>query len=167
MKNVLSIWVQNVPGVLSHVSGLLAARGYNVDSLTVGATDDKRFSRMTIVVDCDKDVMKQIELQLRKLVTVVDTTDLSDVPHVERELALICVEVDHGRRCGVLELVQIFRGFVVDVADKSLLVQITGEGAKIDAFIAALKPYKVASVTRSGCIAAPRGNGKSEESEEE
>ena len=138
MKNVLSIWVQNVPGVLSHVSGLLAARGYNVDSLTVGATDDKRFSRMTIVVDCDKDVMKQIELQLRKLVTVVDTTDLSDVPHVERTGSFAS-----GRpwaRCGVRARADLPR--LCGRRDKSLLVR-SGRGVKIDAFIALT--YKVAA----------------------
>lgn len=157
MRNVISIWVQNKPGVLSHVAGMLASRGYNLDSLTVGATEDKRFSRMTIVVDCDRDVITQIELQLQKLVTVVKTTDLVDVPHVERELALIRVEADHMNRSNVVELTQIFRGFVVDVSEKSLLVEITGNGAKIDGFIAALKPYKILDVTRSGCIAAPRG----------
>ena len=159
MRNVISIWVQNVPGVLSHVAGLLASRGYNVDSLTVGATEDKRFSRMTIVVDCEPDVMKQIELQLQKLVTVVKTTNLAGSPHVERELALISVEADYTHRSGIIELTQIFRGFVVDVSENSILVEVTGAGDKIEAFLKALKPYKLLGVTRSGCIAAPRGAG--------
>lgn len=157
MRNVVSIWVQNVPGVLSHVSGMLAARGYNVDSLTVGATEDKRFSRMTIVVDCDQDVMNQVEVQLQKLVTVVKTTNLTAAPHVERELALVSVEADYTTRSGVIELVEVFRGSVLDVSEKSLLVEVTGPGEKIDAFIGALKPYRILGVTRSGCIAAPRG----------
>ena len=157
MRNVISIWVQNVPGVLSHVAGLLASRGYNVDSLTVGATEDKRFSRMTIVVNCEPDVMKQIELQLQKLVTVVKTANLAGSPHVERELALISVEADYTHRSGIIELTQISRGFVVDVSENSILVEVTGAGDKIEAFLKALKPYKLLSVTRSGCIAAPRG----------
>lgn len=149
--------MQNAPGALSHVAGLLSSRGYNIDSLTVGVTDDERFSRMTIVVDCDHEKMKQIELQLQKLVTVVKTQNLADEPHVERELALVCVETDGASRSGVIELTQIFRGSVVDVAETSMLVEIAGNGEKIDAFIRALKPYKIRSVTRSGCIAAPRG----------
>ena len=157
MRNVISIWVQNVPGVLSHVAGLLASRGYNVDSLTVGETDDERFSRMTIVVNADHDVMKQIELQLQKLVTVVKTTNLAEGPRVERELALISVATDFANRSGVFELTEVFRGSVVDVAERSVLLEITGSGDKVDAFIRALKPYKILSVTRSGCIAAPRG----------
>ncbi len=157
MRNVISVWVQNVPGVLSHVAGMLASRGYNVDSLTVGATNDPRFSRMTIVLDADGDVMKQVELQLQKLVTVVKTTNLANVPHVERELALVCVQADAGNRSGVLEVVEIFRASVVDVAENSLLVEISGRVEKVDAFLKALRPYKILSVTRSGCIAAPRG----------
>ena len=157
MRNVISAWVQNVPGVLSHVAGMLASRGYNVDSLTVGATEDKRFSRMTIVLDCDRDVMTQVELQLQKLVTVVKTTNLASIPHVERELALISVEADYSNRSGVLELAQVFRAAVVDVSERSVLIEVTGSGDKIDAFVNALKPYKILGVTRSGCIAAPRG----------
>lgn len=158
MRNVVSIWVQNVPGVLSHVAGMLASRGYNVDSLTVGATEDKRFSRMTIVVDCDHDVMEQIELQLQKLVTVVRTTNLTNAPHVERELALVSVEADYTNRSGVIELAEVFRACVIDVSENSLLVEVTGGGDKVDAFIGALKPYRILGVTRSGCIAAPRGD---------
>ena len=158
MKKVISIKVQNVPGVLSHIAGLLASRAYNVDSLTVGRTVDSRFSRMTVVVDVDPNKVEQVERQLQKLVTVVKTTNLSNIPHVERELALVRVAADAGERTGVLQLVQIFRGSVIDVAPKSLLVELTGNGNKLDAFLDALKPYKIISLTRSGCIAAPRGD---------
>ncbi len=160
MRNVISILVQNASGVLSHVAGLLASRGYNVDSLTVGATEDPRFSRMTIVLNVDKDMIRQVESQLQKLVTVVETVNLSDGAHVERDLALIRVEAERGERRGVLELVEIFRAQVVDVAPKSLLIEISGDGAKLDAFIAALAPYKIVGLTRSGCVAAPRGDSK-------
>jgi acetolactate synthase-1/3 small subunit len=158
MRNVISILVQNASGVLSHVAGLLASRGYNVDSLTVGATEDPRFSRMTIVLNVDKDMMRQVESQLQKLVTVVETVNLSRVEHVERDLALVRVAAERGERSGILELVEIFRAQVVDVAPKSLLIEISGDGAKINAFIKALEPHKIVGLTRSGCIAAPRGD---------
>lgn len=166
MRNVISILVQNASGVLSHVAGLLASRGYNVDSLTVGATEDPRFSRMTIVLNVDKDMIRQVESQLQKLVTVVETVNLSRVEHVERDLALVRVEAERGERSEILELVEIFRAQIVDVASKSLLVEISGDGAKIDAFINALAPYKIVGLTRSGCIAAPRGDVKDAEANE-
>ena len=158
MRNGISVRVQNLPGVLSHVAGMLAARAYNVDSLTVGETEDPRFSRMTIVVDMEPELAAQVKLQLQKLVTVVETENLSEKPHVERELALIRVAATPEERSGVLELTTIFRAKVVDVAANSLLVEITGDSATLDAFIAALTPYKVVGLTRSGCIAAPRGD---------
>ena len=158
MRSVISALVQNVPGVLSHVAGLLAARGYNVDSLTVGATENPAFSRMTVVLSVEKDVARQVELQLQKLVTVVSTEDLTDVEHVERELALIRVDAPKEKRSEILELVQIFRCAVVDVSSKSLLIEISGKENKIAAFIDMLKPYNISSLARSGCIATPRDN---------
>ncbi len=158
-RNVISIKVQNVSGVLAHISGLLASRGYNVDSLTVSATNDPNFSRMTITLDVDDESVKQVELQLQKLITVVDTKILSNVPRVERELALIRVAVEPERRSGVLELAQIFRAQIVDVASKSLLIEISGNAEKLDAFLNVLSPYQIVGLTRSGCIAAARGDG--------
>jgi acetolactate synthase-1/3 small subunit len=134
--------------------------------LTVGATENPRFSRMTIVLNVDKDLVRQIESQLQKLVTVVETVNLSHTEHVERDLALVRVETKEGRRTEILEIVEIFRAQVVDVAPKSLLIEISGEAAKIDAFIKALAPYKIVGLTRSGCIAAPRGDVKSVATEE-
>ena len=161
-RNVISIKVQNVSGVLAHISGLLASRGYNVDSLTVSATNDPQFSRMTIALNVDDEYVNQVELQLQKLLTVVDTKVLSNVPRVERELALIRVAVEPERRSGVLELAQIFRAQIVDVAPKSLLIEISGNAEKLDAFLNVLAPYQVVGLTRSGCIAAPRGDGEVE-----
>jgi len=166
MRNVISVLVQNTSGVLSHVAGLLASRGYNVDSLTVGATEDPRFSRMTIVLNVDKDLIRQVESQLQKLVTVVETVNLSRVEHVERDLALVRVEAERSERREILELVEIFRAQVVDVAPKSLLIEVSGDGAKIDAFIEALTPYNIVGLTRSGCIAAPRGDVENADSNE-
>lgn len=159
MRNVISIRVQNVPGVLSHVAGMLAARGYNVDSLTVGATEDPSFSRMTIVLDVEPELAEQVGRQLQKLVTVVETRNLSQIAHVERELALVRVEVTAEERSGVVELANIFRGKIVDVAARSVLVEISGDSSKLDAFIVALQPYRIVSLTRSGCISTTRGDG--------
>lgn len=156
MKNVISISVQNVPGVLSHVAGLLAARGYNVDSLTVGATEDPTISRMTIVLNVAEDVASQVFSQLQKLVTVVKTENLSCVPYVERELALIRVATPKGTRSEIVELTNIFRAGIVDVGIDSVLIEISGRGAKLDAFIKALRPYRILNMMRSGCIAAAR-----------
>lgn len=167
MRNVISILVQNASGVLSHVAGLLASRGYNVDSLTVSATEEEGFSRMTIVLDVDDaDKVRQVESQLQKLVTVVETVNLSCVDHVERDLALVRVEAERGGRREILDLVEIFRAQVVDVAPKSLLIEISGDVAKIDAFIKALAPHKIVGLTRSGCIAAPRGDVENADSNE-
>ena len=156
MRNVISIRVQNVPGVLSHVAGLLAARGYNVDSLTVGATEDPTISRMTIVLDVAKDMADQVCSQLQKLVTVVETKNLSYVPRVERELALICVATPKGTRSEVVELTNIFRAGIGDVGIDSVMIEISGSGDKLAAFIKALRPYRILSMTRSGCIASER-----------
>ena len=158
MRNVFSLCVQNVPGVLSHVAGMLAARGYNVDSLTGCAAENPALSNMTIVLEVDPRVADQVGSQLQKLVTAVETHNLSRVPHIERELALIRVEVAPSERTGVVELTNIFRAKIVDVAPMSLLVEISGEGSKIDAFVAALHPCKIVSLTRSGSIATPRGD---------
>jgi len=163
-RKVISIKVQNVSGVLAHISGLLASRGYNVDSLTVSATNDPRFSRMTVALSVDDESVKQVESQLQKLVTVLETKILSSVERVERELALIRVAVEPEQRTGVLELAQIFRAQIVDVASKSLLVEISGNAEKLDAFLNVLSAYKIVGLTRSGCIAAPRGDSEVEAS---
>ncbi|MGN0930664.1 MAG: acetolactate synthase small subunit [Thermoguttaceae bacterium] len=166
MRNVISIRVQNVPGVLSHVAGLLAARGYNVDSLTVGATEDPTISRMTIVLDVAEDMANQVCSQLQKLVTVVETENLSRVPHVERELALIRVATPKGTRSEIVELTNIFRAGVVDVGVDSVMIEISGRGDKLDAFIKALRPYRILNMTRSGCIAAARRQDSAVEEED-
>ena len=160
MRNVISIRVPNVPGVLSHGSGILASRAYNVDSLTVGATEDPTISRMTIALDVDADLAEQVRAQLQKIVTVVEAQNLSSVEHVERELALIRVETNTPQqRSEVFELTNIFRAKIVDVSPRSVLVEISGQSGKINAFLKTLHPYRF-EMTRSGCIAAPRADLK-------
>ncbi|MFO7900152.1 MAG: acetolactate synthase small subunit [Planctomycetota bacterium] len=161
MKHVISALVSNEVGVLSHVSGLFAARGYNIDSMNVGETEDPAISRMTIVLSGDDEVIEQVVKQLRKLINVLKVQDLSQAPYVERDLMLIKVSTPPGRRGEVIDLVDVFRGKVVDISPKDMVIELSGPEAKIEAFISVCRPYGIKEVTRSGLIVAPRG-GKDE-----
>lgn len=158
MRHVLSALVQNVPGVLSHISGMLASRGYNIDSLAVGETEDPRLSRMTFVVVGDDSVLEQVRKQLEKIVTVVRVEDTGAQQHVERDLMLIKVSVPPGRRSEIRELVDIFRGRIVDVAPDMVMIEISGKERKIQAFIELMRPFGILELVRSGRIAMARGN---------
>ncbi|MDR1925523.1 MAG: acetolactate synthase small subunit [Planctomycetaceae bacterium] len=157
MRHVISALVQNVPGVLSHISGMLASRGYNIDSLAVGETEDRQLSRMTYVVVGDEKVREQVLKQLRKIVTVVRAEDLTDKNHVERDLMLIKVEALPGARSKVLEMVNIFRAQVVDVSDTSMMIEVSGKEAKLEGFVDTMRPFGIIELVRSGIIAMPRG----------
>lgn len=160
MRHVLSALVQNVPGVLSHISGMLASRGYNIDSLSVGETEDPRLSRMTFVVVGDDSILEQVRKQLEKIVTVVRVDDTGSRDHVERDLMLIKVTVPSGKRSEIRELVDIFRGRVVDVGADCVMVEISGKERKIEAFIELMRPFGILELVRSGRIAMTRGNGR-------
>lgn len=161
MRHVLSALVQNVPGVLSHVSGMLASRGYNIDSLAVGETENPELSRMTFVVVGDDRVLDQVRKQLEKLVTVVAVEDISAQDHVERDLMLIRVHASRGTtRSEIRELVDIFRGKIVDVGPDELMIEISGRESKIEAFIDRMRPYGIQQLVRTGRIALVRGTGK-------
>jgi len=157
MRHIISALVQNVPGVLSHISGMLASRGYNIDSLAVGETEDRSLSRMTFVVVGDEKILDQVCKQLAKIVTVVRVDNISGSEHVERDLMLIKVKTDHAERSGILELVEIFRAQVVDVNPDSLMIEIAGKESKIEAFIEVMRPYGIMELVRSGRIAMSRG----------
>lgn len=162
MRHVLSAVVQNVPGVLAHISGMLASRGYNIDSLAVGATEDPNLSRMTFVVVGDDRVLEQVRKQLEKIVTVVRVTDVSAQDHVERDLMLLKVKAPPGgQRSEVRELVDIFRGKIVDVGPDEVLIEISGRESKIEAFIERMRPYGITELVRTGRIAMVRGGAKS------
>ena len=164
MRHVLAALVQNVPGVLSHISGMLASRGYNIDSLTVGETENPRLSRMTFVVVGDDSVLEQVRKQLEKIVTVVEVVDISSQDHVERDLMLIKVSAPPGRRSDIRELVDVFRGRIVDVAPTLLMIEISGQERKIEAFIELMRPFGITEVARTGIIAMARGHqGKKDE----
>jgi acetolactate synthase-1/3 small subunit len=166
MRHVLSAVVQNVPGVLSHISGMLASRGYNIDSLAVGETEDPKLSRMTFVVVGDDRVLDQVRKQLEKIVTVVRVDDISSQDFVERDLMLIKVDAPTGKRSEIRELVEIFRGRIVDVAARQVLIEISGKENKIEAFIEMMRPFGIIELARTGRIAMVRG-GKRAAVEEE
>jgi len=158
MRHVISALVQNVPGVLSHISGMLASRGYNIDSLAVGETEDPNLSRMTFVCVGDDRVLEQVRKQLEKIVTVVRVDDISAQEHVERDLMLIKVSATEGRRSEIRELVDIFRGRIVDVSPEMVMVEISGQERKIEAFIEMMRPFGIIELVRTGRIAMVRGS---------
>jgi acetolactate synthase I/III small subunit len=161
MRHVLSAIVQNVPGVLAHISGMLASRGYNIDSLAVGETEDPQLSRMTFVVVGDDSILEQVRKQLEKIVTIVEVVDISSQDYVERDLMLIKVTAPPGgRRSEVRELADIFRGRVVDVGPEEVMIEISGQERKIEAFIELMRPFGIKELVRSGRIAMVRGAGK-------
>lgn len=156
MRHVLCALVQNVPGVLAHVAGMLASRGYNIDSLAVGETEDPHLSRMTFVVVGDDSVLEQVRKQLEKIVTVVQVTDISAQDHVERDLMLIKVSCPEGKRTEITELTDIFRGRVVDVAPSEIMIELSGQEKKIQAFIDMMRPFGILELARTGRIAMVR-----------
>lgn len=163
MRHVLSAVVQNVPGVLAHISGMLASRGYNIDSLAVGETEDPHLSRMTFVVVGDDRVLDQVRKQLEKIVTVVQVDDISAQDHVERDLMLLKVKAPAGgKRSEIRELVDVFRGRIVDVGHDEVMIEISGRESKIEAFIERMRPYGITELVRTGRIAMVR-QGKSDE----
>jgi len=156
-KHVITALVQNEPGVLAHVAGMFAARGYNIDSLVVGRTEDPELSRMTIVVIGDEQTLEQVRKQLAKVVAVVKVRDFKEVDYVERDLILIRITAQQEKRSEVVELVNLFRGRIVDVSPLSLLVELAGAEQKLEAFIEMVRPYGIRELARTGIIAMPRG----------
>lgn len=157
MRHIISILMENESGALSHVSGLFSARGFNIESLTVAPTDDPTLSRMTIVTSGSDQVIEQITKLLNKLVDVVKLIDLTEGPHVEREMLLIKVKAIGNSRDEVNRLVDIFRGRTIDVTETSYIIELTGTGEKLDAFVNALRGSGIIEVVRSGVSGIGRG----------
>ena len=157
MRHIISAIVENKPGVLAHIAGLFAGRGFNIDSLAVGETEDESRSRMTVVVKGDDAVLEQVRKQLGKIIDVIKVSDFSDVDFVERDLALVKVSVKPEKRGEVFEIVEVFRGKVVDIGAKYLTLEISGPEKKIEAFVDLMKPYGIREVVRTGRIAIARG----------
>ncbi len=158
MKHVLSVLVDNQAGVLTRVSGLFSRRGYNIDSLTVGVTENPELSRMTICVEGDVFVLDQIKKQLAKLVDVKGVIELTTGNSVYRELALIKVTANAKTRAEIVSIVDIFRAKIIDVAKESLVIELTGTESKLSAFYELMEPYGVIEMVRTGTAALERGN---------
>jgi acetolactate synthase-1/3 small subunit len=156
-QHTITVLVDNKPGVLARVSGLFARRGYNIESLTVSITENPTVSRMTIVVGGDTDTLEQITKQLHKLIDTLKVVDYLDIPMLERELALIKVSADPGQRAELMQIVEIFRGRVIDVAEKTFVIEVTGSGDKIDAFEKQMESFGIRELVRTGRIAMMRG----------
>lgn len=163
-KHILSVLVQNQPGVLAHIAGMFAARGFNIDSLVVGRTEDPAFSRMVIASTGDELTLEQIRKQLGKIVTVVKVRDLSEQSIVERDLLLLKVHSPPEKRAELRQITEVFRGSIVDVGPQSVVIQLTGPEDKIEAFVELCRPYGIKQLSRTGVIAMPRATQSDETS---
>lgn len=159
-RHTLSVLVNNQMGVLSRVSGLFSRRGYNIESLSVGITEDKNISRMTIVVECEDEIFSQIKNQLSKLMDVITICEFEDDEAVRRELALIKIDAENEKRTQILEIASIFRARVIDVTNTSMILEVTGDHGKIQAIINMLNKYGIKEVICTGVTAIARGNSE-------
>ncbi len=157
MRHIISILLENEPGALSRVAGLFSARGYDIESLTVAPTEDPSLSRLTLATGGNDEIIEQITKQLHKLIDVVKLLDLSDGAHIEREMMLIKVRADGRMREETIRLADIFRGRIVDVAESSFVVEITGTVEKLSAFVSSLPTEAIIEVVRSGPTGISRG----------
>jgi acetolactate synthase-1/3 small subunit len=158
MRHVLSAVVQNQPGVLAHICGMLASRGFNIDSLAVGETEHHEFSRITFVVNGDDNTLDQVRKQLDKIVTVVKVVDISSENFVERDLMLIKVACSPAKRAEVFQITESFRGRIVDIQHECIMTEVSGTEGKVEAFIELMRPYGIMELARTGRIALVRGN---------
>jgi acetolactate synthase-1/3 small subunit len=156
-RHTLSVLVENKPGVLTRIAGLFSRRGYNIDSLAVGPTEHAEVSRMTIVVNVEESPLEQVTKQLNKLVEVIKIVELDSAASVSRELLLVKVKADAASRGQVLEVVQLFKAKVVDVATDAVTIQVTGNQDKLDDFLSVLEPFGVRELVQSGMVAIGRG----------
>ncbi|MBO8127051.1 MAG: acetolactate synthase small subunit [Firmicutes bacterium] len=159
-RHVISVLVNNKPGVLTRIAGLFARRGFNIDSLAVGETQDPEVSMMTIVVTATDSTLEQINKQLNKLIDVIKIIDITDVPSVLRELMLVKVSASPATRSEIIQIVDIFRAKIVDVAPNALTIEITGDESKIEGFLKMIAPYGISELARTGTIALVRSNCK-------
>jgi acetolactate synthase-1/3 small subunit len=159
-KHVLSILVENKSGVLTRIAGLFARRGFNIDTLTVGPTDDEQISRVTLTVDGAIHPIDQVTKQLHKLVNVLKIRDLEPTDTVARELALFKISADGAQRGELMQITEIFRGKVVDVTKRSVIVEVTGTTEKVEAFENMVRPFGLIEMMRTGEIAIARGRGE-------
>jgi len=158
MRHIISILMENEAGALSRVAGLFSARGYNIESLTVAPTEDASLSRMTLVTRGTDEIIEQITKQLNKLIDVVKLMDMTEGPHIEREMLLVKVNTGADKREELKRTSDIFRGRIIDVTDKTYTIELTGAGDKLDAFLETLDPGAIIEVVRSGVSGIARGD---------
>ena len=158
MRHIISILMENEAGALSRVAGLFSARGYNIESLTVAPTEDPSLSRMTLVTRGTDEIIEQITKQLNKLIDVVKLMDMTEGPHIEREMMLVKVNTEDDKREDLKRESDIFRGRIIDVTDKTYTIELTGAGDKLDAFLETLDPDVIIEVVRSGVSGIARGD---------
>lgn len=159
-RHILSVLVNNHMGVLSRVSGLFSRRGYSIESPSVGLTENKGISRMTIVVECEDDIFSQIKNQLSKLMDVITICEFGDSQSVKRELALIKIDAENEKRTQIMEIVNIFRAHVIDVTNNSMILEVTGDQGKVSAMISMLDEFGIKEVIRTGITAIARGESE-------
>ncbi|MGR3218776.1 MAG: acetolactate synthase small subunit [Candidatus Anammoxibacter sp.] len=157
MKHIISATVTNKTGVLARITGLFSARGFNIDSLAVGATEDPELSRMTIIVNGDDAVLEQVRKQLGKIIDVIKVSDLTLEDHVERDFMLLKVNIPQDKRGEIIEIVNIFRGKIIDVGRKDMIIEITGPEDRLEAMLNLVRPYGIKEIARTGGIAMKRG----------
>ena len=158
MRRIISILMENEAGALSRVAGLFSARGYNIESLTVAPTEDPSLSRMTLVTRGTDEIIEQITKQLNKLIDVVKLMDMTDGPHIEREMMLVKVRAEGDNRHELKRISDIFRGRIIDVTDQTYTIEMTGAGEKLDAFLQTIDPSLIVEVVRSGVSGIGRGD---------
>jgi acetolactate synthase-1/3 small subunit len=156
-RHTLSCLVENKAGVLARVANLFSARGFNIDSLAVGETEDAAVSRMTIVVRGDERILDQVKKQLDKLVDIITVSDYLETPHIERDLALIKVKADKANRSELMQICDIFRTKIVDISAGAAIVEATGDEGKINALLTLLEPFGILEMSRTGIVALARG----------
>lgn len=157
MKHTIAVIVENKAGVLTRVSGLFARRAFNIESLSVGATDNPEYSRMTISVQGDEDLLEQVTKQLSKLINVIRVSELEPAESVERELAVIKVSADKENRAEIMELVEVFRAKIIDVSQRSMIIEVTGDEDKINAMERLLRQFGIKEMARTGKVSMVRG----------
>lgn len=156
MKHILSLLVENSAGCLARIAGLFSGRGFNIDNISVGSSEEAGLSRMTIVTEGDDQIVEQITKQLNKIVDIVKVTDLTAISHVNRELALIKVNAAPETRSEIMQIVDVFRGKIIDISSNTLTIEATGSEDKVEAIISMLRPFGLKEVARTGRVALKR-----------
>ena len=157
MKHTIAVIVENKSGVLTRIAGLFSRRSFNIDSLSVGGTENPDYSRMTITVQGDRDVLEQVIKQLSKLINVIRVSELDPSESIERELAIIKVNADKESRSEIMQIVNIFRAKIIDVSHRSMIIEVTGDEEKIDAIVQLLRQFGIKEIARTGKVSMVRG----------